>query len=97
MMERKSDAEQDHEQTRPLYPPFVEVPDFIPKDPKEPRNVWWSGEQFPPKPILNLATAEPLIDLKQETSNKGEDPNLHLVHDFETEEIERAKEYEHRA
>ena len=37
-----------------------------------------------------------MTDLKQET-NKGEDPNLHIIHEFEPEEIERAKEYEQRA
>jgi len=37
-----------------------------------------------------------LTDLKQDT-NKGEDPNLHIIHEFEPEEIERAKEYEQRA
>ena len=30
-------------------------------------------------------------------SNNGEEENLHLVREFEDEEIERAKEYEHRA
>ena len=43
-----------------------------------------------------MPAAAILTDLKQET-NKGEDPNLHIIHEFEPEEIERAKEYEQRA
>ena len=69
------------------------------KDPdneKAPHKPWWSDEQFPPKPLLNLSVSDPLVDLKQD-DNKGEDANLHLIHEFENEEIERAKEYEQRA
>ena len=66
-------------------------------DNEKSRKPWWSDEQFPPKPLLNLSLLEqPLIDLKQET-NKGEDANLHLITEFENDEIERAKEYEQRA
>ena len=53
------------------------------------------NEQWQPSPLLSLA-ADVLTDLKQDT-NKGEDPNLHIIHEFEPEEIERAKEYEQRA
>ena len=60
-----------------------------------PRTSWKIEEQYKPSPLLSLA-ADVLTDLKQDT-NKGEDPNLHIIHEFEPEEIERAKEYEQRA
>ena len=60
-----------------------------------PRGRWWDDAQQPQTPLLSLAT-DILTDLKQET-NKGDEQNLHIVHEFELEEIERAKEYEQRA
>lgn len=106
MMEKR---DPESEKMRPFHPPFFEKPDLDLKDPKpqgpeEPRvlsfdNMFDSFDALlPPKPLLNLSVTESLMDLKQDQpANKGEDANLHLIHEFETEEIQRAKEYEHRA